>query len=164
MVVLVPVPVVVIVPGYLVNVHVPEEGRPRRMTLPVATVHVGGVIVPTDGGDGIGGWELITSSPEGVDIHPDEFVTVKVYEPGKMEVIVTDVPVPVLVTPPGFLVTVHVPLSGRPVSTTLPVETAHVGWVIVPKTGGVGVGGSPLITTLADEGDVHPVSLVTVNE
>ena len=60
-------------------------------------------------------------------MHPNEFVTVKVYEPGSIVVIVTDVPVPVLVTPPGFLVTVHVPLSGRPVSTTLPVETAHVG-------------------------------------
>ena len=55
MVTLVPVPVVVIVPGYLVNVHVPEDGRPKRMTLPVATVHVGGVIVPTDGGNGVGG-------------------------------------------------------------------------------------------------------------
>lgn len=77
-VVLVPVPVVVIVPGYLVNVHVPEDGRPRRMTLPVATVHVGGVIVPTDGGDGVGGWVFITTSSEGADMHPNELVTVKV--------------------------------------------------------------------------------------
>lgn len=81
-----------------------------------------------------------------------------------MEVIVTDVPVPVLVTPPGFLVTVQVPVAGKPVRITLPVETAHVGWVIVPITGGVGVGGCSLITTLADEGDVQPASLVTVNE
>ena len=55
MVVFVPVPVVVMVPGYLVNVHVPADGRPRRTTLPVATSHVGGVIVPTAGGNGVGG-------------------------------------------------------------------------------------------------------------
>jgi len=51
----VPVPVVVIVPGYRVRVHVPVEGRPRSATLPVDAVQVGGVIVPTDGGAGVGG-------------------------------------------------------------------------------------------------------------
>jgi len=52
---LVPVPSVVMPPIYLVRVHVPEEGNPRRTTLPVAREHVGGVIVPTDGADGITG-------------------------------------------------------------------------------------------------------------
>ena len=54
---------------------------------------------------------------------------------------VTEVPVPVLVPPPGFRVTVHVPEDGNPVSKTLPVDVAQVGCVMVPITGGVGVGG-----------------------
>ena len=41
MVALVPVPVVVIPPGALVKVHVPEEGKPLNSTLPVASLHVG---------------------------------------------------------------------------------------------------------------------------
>lgn len=53
MVVLVPVPVVVTLPGLLVNVHVPEEGKPLNATLPVATLQVGCVIVPTAGAVGI---------------------------------------------------------------------------------------------------------------
>jgi hypothetical protein len=40
-VVVVPVPEVVIFPGDLVNVHVPEEGRPLMGILPVATPQVG---------------------------------------------------------------------------------------------------------------------------
>ena len=34
---------------------------------------------------------------------------------------------PVEVTAPGFLVRVHVPDEGRPLSSTLPVGTAQVG-------------------------------------
>ena len=41
MVVLVPVPVVVVPPGVLVNVQVPDEGKPLKTTLPVATAQVG---------------------------------------------------------------------------------------------------------------------------
>ena len=52
MVVLVPVPVVVIPPGVRVSVHVPVAGKPFNTTLPVATVHVGCVIVPTEGAAG----------------------------------------------------------------------------------------------------------------
>ena len=40
-VVLVPEPVVVIPPGDLVRVHVPDEGRPLNGTLPVAMVQEG---------------------------------------------------------------------------------------------------------------------------
>jgi hypothetical protein len=36
------------------------------------------------------------------------------------------VPVPEVV-PPGVLVNVQVPEDGKPLKTTLPVETAHVG-------------------------------------
>ena len=52
--------------------------------------------------------------------------------------------------------------EGRPDKTTLPVGTDRVGWVIVPTTGGAGVGGCAGITTLSEGIDVQPASLVTV--
>ena len=48
------------------------------------------------------------------------------------------VPVPEVVVPPGILVSVQIPDEGRPFKETLPVATAHVGWVIETITGGVG--------------------------
>jgi len=77
-VVLVPVPVVVVPPGVLVNVHVPVEGKPFRTTLPVATVQVGWVIVPTIGAAGVAGCALMTTLPDAVEVHPEALVTVKV--------------------------------------------------------------------------------------
>ncbi len=68
-----------------------------------------------------------------------------------------------MVVPPGDLVNVHVPVEGNPFSTTLPVATAQVGWVIVPTVGAVGVTGWVFITTLADDDEVQPDALVTVN-
>jgi hypothetical protein len=41
--------------------------------------------------------------------------------------IVVVVPVPVVVTPPGVLVKVHVPDDGKLFNATLPVATLHVG-------------------------------------
>jgi hypothetical protein len=76
--VLVPVPVVITVPGYRISVQVPDEGKPDNKTLPVDTVHVGGVIVPTEGAGGIGGCAFIKTLPDGEDVHPVELVTVKV--------------------------------------------------------------------------------------
>ena len=76
--------------------------------------------------------------------------------------IVVLVPVPVVIVPPGVLVRVHVPVTGKPLSTTLPVATVQVGWVIAPGKGGVGIDGLALITTLADADEVHPDALVTV--
>ena len=73
------------------------------------------------------------------------------------------VPVPVFVAPPGLVVTVHVPVAGKPFNTTLPVATVQVGFVIVPAIGAVGVEGCALITTLADETEIQPAALVTVN-
>jgi hypothetical protein len=78
MVELVPVPVVLIVPGYSISVHVPVDGKPVKITLPVDNVHVGGVIAPTAGAGGIDGCKFITTFPDAGDIHPVEFVTVKV--------------------------------------------------------------------------------------
>ena len=76
MVVIVPVPVVVTPPGDLVSVHVPEEGKPLNATLPLATLHVGCVMVPIIGMVGLVGWALITILDEAVEIQPEAFVTV----------------------------------------------------------------------------------------
>jgi len=71
-------------------------------------------------------------------------------------------PEPVVVVPPGVLVSVHVPLAGRPLIITLPVVTAQVGCVIVPITGAVGVRGAVAITTLAEAREIQPDALATV--
>ena len=77
-VVLVPVPEVVTDPGVRVTVHVPVPGKPFSTTLPVASAHVGWVMVPTVGADGVTGWALITIFPVDTEIQPSEFVTVYV--------------------------------------------------------------------------------------
>ena len=138
---LVPDPVVAIAPGLLVNVQVPVAGKPLNTTLPVATLHVGCVIVPTTGAVGALGTALITTLPDDPETQVAALVTVYVYVPAARPVMVVLVPVPVEVMPPGVLVSVHVPEAGRPLNTTLPVATEHVGWVIVPTTGAVGVAG-----------------------
>ena len=55
--------------------------------------------------------------------------------------IVVLVPLPDVVTEPGVLVNVQLPLDGNPLSNTLPVASVHIGWVMVPTTGAVGVTG-----------------------
>lgn len=52
MVVLVPDPIVVTLPGLRVNVHVPVAGKPFSITPPVATAHVGWINEPIKGADG----------------------------------------------------------------------------------------------------------------
>lgn len=76
-VVLVPVPAVVMLPGLRVSVQEPV-GREFKTTLPVATAHVGCVIVPITGATGVAGWTLIVAPDDGSDVHPVELVTVKV--------------------------------------------------------------------------------------
>ena len=75
-VVLVPVPVVVIPPGVLVNVHVPDDGKLFNTTLPVATAHVGCVMVSTVGVGGVDSEALITTLIDATETHPDALVTV----------------------------------------------------------------------------------------
>lgn len=157
-----PDPSVVFPPGDLVTVHDPVEGNPLRTTLPVGSAHVGWVIVPTTGAAGVDGWVLITIFPLDVEVQFVLFVTVYEYVPAASPEIVVDVPVPVEVVPPGDFVRVHVPVEGKPLSTTVPVASAQVGWVIVPTTGAVGVDGWVLITIFPLDVDVQFVLFVTV--
>ena len=76
--------------------------------------------------------------PDAGEIHPDEFLTVKVYVPAASPLMFVLVPVPVPVAPPGVLVSVQVPVAGKLFKTTAPVDTAHVGCVIIPATGAAG--------------------------
>jgi hypothetical protein len=138
-VVLVPVPVAVTPPGLLISVHVPETGNPLNPTLPVDTVHVGVVIIPTVGAAGVASCALITTFDDEPDTHPAALVTVKVYVPAASPDTVVLTPVPVVVTAPGLRVNVQVPVDGKPLSITLPVATVQVGWVIVPTVGAEGV-------------------------
>jgi hypothetical protein len=58
---------------------------------------------------------------------------------------------------------VHVPVSGSPLKTTLPVGKAHEeGCVVVPTTGAGGASGAGFMTTFAVGCEVHPASAVTV--
>ena len=54
------------------------------------------------------------------------------------------------------------PDDGKLFNTTLPVAIVHVGCVMVPTVGAGGVGGWVVITTLADDDEIHPDALVTV--
>ena len=67
-----------------------------------------------------------------------------------------------VLVPPGDLVSVQVPVAGKPLKTTLPVPSAQVGWVMVPTVGAVGEDGWAVMTTLAETGDIQPEALVTV--
>lgn len=70
---------------------------------------------------------MITTLADAVEIHPNEFVTVKVKAPAGRPEMVAVPPVPFVVIPPGELVIVHVPVDGKPFNTTLPVVTVQVG-------------------------------------
>ena len=73
---LAPVPVVVTPSGLRVSVHVPVLGRSFKTTLPVETVQVGCVSVPTEGVLWVLVFGLITILPVGTDVQPDVFVMV----------------------------------------------------------------------------------------
>ena len=126
---------------------IPAPAGAVIVIVPVAAVQVGCVRV-TDGAAGDAGCALITTPADDTEVHPEVFVTAKVYVPVARSDIVVLVPDPLVVTAPGLRVSVHVPLEGNPLSTTLPVETIHAGWVIVPTTGADGVTGWSLITML----------------
>jgi len=56
-------------------VQVPEAGKPLKITLPVAIVQVGWVMVPIIGAVCVG-CALMTTLPDAGDVHPDVLVTV----------------------------------------------------------------------------------------
>jgi hypothetical protein len=85
------------------------------------------VIVPTRGAAGVTGCVLIVTLAEAGDKQPASFVTVKVYMPAGMTEMVAELPDPGVITPPGLRVTVQVPMEGRLLRMTLPVDNAHVG-------------------------------------
>ena len=79
MVVLVPEPVEVVPPGDLVKVQVPVVGNPFKTTLPVATAHVGCVMLPNVGAEGAVGCASITTSADASEVrHPKGSVLVTV--------------------------------------------------------------------------------------
>ena len=141
-------------PGF--SVHVPVSDKPFKTTLPVGTIHVGCVIDPNVGADGIAGGALMTKLADGAEVHPSALVTVKLYVPGASpDPIVVLVPVPVL--PPGFIV--QVPVAGKPFNTTQPVATSQVGCVIVNTFGAAGAPGTALTVNGVAE-DTHSALVV----
>ena len=131
-------------------------GNPLSATLPVATVHVGCVMVPTIGAEGVAGNGFITALKEADEIQPTELVTVKLYVFGTNPVIVVLVVDPVIF--PGFNVQFPV---GKLLKTTLPVATAHVGCVMVPTIGAAGGAGTVLIVVKV-AGEVQPPVLFII--
>jgi len=103
------------------------------------------------------GCAFITTFPEPGDVQPTEFVTVNEYVPAANPEIVLLVVFPAIA--PGLIVQFP---AGKPLNTTLPVETAQVGCVIAPTMGAVGVTGCALITTLAEGKEIQPEAFVTV--
>ena len=62
---------------------------------------------------------------------------------------------------PGLIVQLP---AGNPLNTTLPVGVVHVGWVIIPTNGELGVVGCALIVVdVTEDPEVHPNEFVTVN-
>jgi hypothetical protein len=133
----------VILPGLIVQGAEAPVGNPVSITDPVATVHVGCVIV-NPGLAGDAGWLLMTTLLKAGEVHEPR-VTVKLYVPGG-SVTIMFVPVPVVVPellPVRF--NVHVPVLGSPPRSIDPVLTVQVGWMMPFCNGAVGVG---LITKL----------------
>jgi hypothetical protein len=84
-------------------------------------MHVGCIIVSISGAEGFAGTGRMIMSADGIEVHPDAFVTVKLHVPGASPLMVVLVPVPVVIVPPGEQVSVHVPVAGNPDKITLPV-------------------------------------------
>jgi hypothetical protein len=115
------------------------------------------VIRSTVGAEGVTGCVLITTLAEAGEIHPDALVTVNVYVPAASPDIVLLAVFPAIA--PGLIVQFP---AGKPLNTTLPVDTIQVGCVIVPATGAVGVKGCGLITILEEGKEIQPEAFVTV--
>ena len=80
------------------------------------------------------------------EVHPTEFVTVKLYVAGAKPDTVELEPEPDIA--PGLIVQLP---AGKPFNTTLPVARAQVGIVMVPTAGAEGVTGCG--STVTDVGE-----------
>lgn len=96
-----------------------------------------------------------------MEVHPDSFVTVNEYVPADRSVMSVVGPDPGIVAPLCDIVTIHDPDDGSPLSAMLPPGSAHVGCVIVPITGAVGMGGRAFITNRELGADIQSSLLVT---
>ena len=96
----------------------------------------------------------MTTSEDAGEVQPLEFVTVKLYDPGDNPVIVRLVVEPVRF--PGLIVQLP---DGKPLNTTLPVETVQVGWVIWPTVGAAGT--ALTVTATCELTDEKPSFTVT---
>jgi hypothetical protein len=110
---------------------------------------------------GAGGLAPMTTFADGDEVQLDAFVTVNVYVPGSRPETVVLVPLEAVVIPPGLRVRTQEP-AGSEFRTTLPVDRAHVGEVIVPTDGAAGVRRGAVITAGADAGEGHPFVPATV--
>ena len=77
MVVVGPLPLIVVPPGYFVKIQFPEEGSPLSRTLPVEIRQVGCTGIPGCGAAGVAGCGLITTPDNGSEVQPSALVTVK---------------------------------------------------------------------------------------
>lgn len=87
-------------------------------------------MLPTRGAVGVKGCISITAFNDPAEIHPKASVTENVYVVFSVKLPNTPVvagPDPDITKPPGVAVTVHAPEFGRPLISTLPVATVHVG-------------------------------------
>lgn len=116
-----------------------------------------GCTIVTTGAAGMPIVLFITTFAVAVEAHPSAFVTVKLKVPGKRLAMVVVVPEPAIL--PGLMVQLP---AGNPLNITDPTGAVHVGCVIVPTIGTVGVGGCTLITADDDGLEEHPVALVTI--
>ena len=71
-----PVPELVRLPGVRISVHIPSEGNPFKITLPVINPLPGWVIVPINGGEGVSGCDGIFTFADIPETHPTPLVTV----------------------------------------------------------------------------------------
>ena len=85
------------------------------------------MIVPITGAVGAPGTVLMFAEVEAVEVQPEAFVTVKVYEIPAVSPVTVPVVPELVKDPEGEPVTVHDPDAGNPLSATEPVGVAHVG-------------------------------------
>jgi hypothetical protein len=96
----------------------------------------------------------MTTLADATEVHPEALVTVKLYvAAAKPDIVILDV-LPDMV--PGLIVQLP---AGRPLSTTLPVGSVHVGCVIVPTIGANNAAGCVIMTFAVA---VHKFASVTV--